>query len=62
MKFDNVTKENTKEHNPSLPPIPDYPYRTLIIRGSGSGITNPLFNQISHHSNIENIYLYAKDP
>ena len=47
MKFDNVIKANTKEHNPSLPPIPDYPYRTLIIRGSGSGITNSLFTIIT---------------
>ena len=49
-----------KNHNPSLPQIPDYPYRPLIIGGLGSGITNSFFNRISHHSNIDNIYLYAK--
>ena len=60
MKSDDVTNENTKNHNPSLPQIPNYPYRPLIIAGLGSGITNSFFNRISHHSNIDNIYLYAK--
>ena len=40
INFDDVTKENTKKHNPNLPRIPDYSYRLLIIRGSGSGKTN----------------------
>ena len=34
INFDDVTKENIKEHNPNwLPQIPDYPYRILIIAG-----------------------------
>ena len=33
IKFDDVTKENIKEHNPNWPQIPDHPYRILIIRG-----------------------------
>ena len=37
INFDDVTKENIKEVNPNLPQIPDYPYRILIIGGSGSG-------------------------
>ena len=58
INFDGVIKENTKEHNPNWPQILDYPYRILIIGGSGSGKTNSLFNLI----NIDKIYLYDKDP
>ena len=60
--FDDVIKENIKEHNPYWPQIPDHPYRIIIIRGSGSGKTNSLFNLINHQSGIDKIYLYAKDP
>ena len=31
-------------HNSNRPYIPDYPYRILIIGGSGSGKTNVLLN------------------
>ena len=34
----------------------------LIIGGSRSGKTNSLFNISSHQPDIDNIYLYAKDP
>ena len=34
----------------------------LITGGSGSGTTNSLFNFISHQSDIDKMYLYAKDP
>ena len=34
--FDDVKKENIKEHNPNWPQIPDHSYRILIIVGSGS--------------------------
>ena len=44
LNFDDVVKENIKEHNPNRPHIPDHPYRTLIIGGSGSGKINSLFN------------------
>ena len=37
IKFDDVTKENIKGHNPNWPQFPDHPYRTLITRGFGSG-------------------------
>ena len=43
IKFDNVTKEKIKQHNPNQPQIPDYPYRILITGGSGSTKTNSLF-------------------
>ena len=32
-----LQKENIKKHNLNWPQIPDHPYRTIIIRGSGSG-------------------------
>ena len=62
INFDDVTKENMKEHDPSWPQILDYPHRTLIIGGSGSGKTNSLFNLISQQPDIDKIYLYVKDP
>ena len=62
INFDDVTKENIKEHNPNWPQIPDHPYRILIIGGSGSGKTNSLFNLIIDQPDIDKIYLYAKDP
>ena len=46
INFDDVTKENIKEHKPNWPQIPDQSYRILIIEGSGSGKTNSLFNII----------------
>ena len=45
-----------------MPYIPDHPYRILIIGGSGSGKTNALLNLINNQSDIDKIYLYAKDP
>ena len=61
INFDNVIKENIKEHNANLPGILDDSYRILIIGGSGSGKTNSLFNLISQQPDIDKIYLYAKD-
>ena len=60
--FDDVTKEDIKEHNPNWPQIPDHPYITLITGGSGSGKTNLIFNLISHQPDIDRINLYVKDP
>ena len=34
----------------------------LIVGGSGSGKTNPLLNLINDLPDIDEIYLYAKDP
>ena len=62
INFDVIRKE-TKEHTPNWPQIPDHPYRILIIRCSGSGKTNSLFNIISQQPHIDKIYSYAnKDP
>ena len=60
--FDDVIKENIKEHNPNWQQIHDHPYRILIIGGSGPGKTNSLFNLINQQPDNDKIYLYAKDP
>ena len=52
IHFDDVTKENLKEHNPNWPQIPDHPCRRSIIGGFGCGKTNALFNVISHEPDI----------
>ena len=62
ITFDNVIKDNIKEHNPNQPRIPDHPYRILINGGSESGKINSLFNLISQQPDIDKIYLYAKGP
>ena len=48
INFNDVIKENTKEHNLNWPQIFDHSYRILIIGGSISGKTIFLFNLISH--------------
>ena len=62
IDFDDYTNENIIEHNSKWPFIPDHPYRILIIAGSGSGKTNALLNLIDNQPDIDQIYLYAKDP
>ena len=62
INFDDVTKENIKEHQPNWPQTPDHPYIILIAGGSGSGRTNSLFNLINHQPDVDKIYLYVKDP
>ena len=44
------------------PQIPDYPYKMLIIGGSGSRKTNSLFDLIIQQTDIDKIYLFCKDP
>ena len=61
FNLDGITNENNKEHNKKQPFIPDHPYRTLIIGGSGWGKTNTLLNLIKEQDDISKIYLYAKD-
>ena len=62
INFDNCTSENKTEHNPKWSYFPDHPYRILIVGRSGSGIPNALLNLINNQSDIDKIYLYAKDP
>ena len=62
INFDNYVTENKTKHNKNWPYIPDHPYRILMIGGSGSGKTNLLLNLRENQPDIDNIYLYAKDP
>ena len=57
INFDDYTNENKTQ-----PYIPDYPYRILIIGGSGWGKTNALLSLINNQPDIDKIYLSAKDP
>ena len=61
LNLDDITNKNNKQHNEKWPFIPDYPYRILIIGGSGSGKTNALLNLIKEQDDIDKNYLYAKD-
>ena len=62
INFDDYWNENKIEHNLKWPYIPNYPYRILIIGGSGSGKTNALLNLTNNQPDTDKIYLYAKDP
>ena len=62
MNFDDYTNENKTQQNSKQPYIPDHPYRIPMIGGSGSGIKNALLNLIENQPDIDEIYLYAKDP
>ena len=59
--FDDVIKGNIKEHNSSWQQIPDHLLTILITRGSVSRKTNQLLNLTSHQTDIDKIYLNAKD-
>ena len=61
INLDNIENNNNKGHNEKWLYIPNYPYRILIIGGSGSGKTNTLLNLINEQKDIDKIYLYAKD-
>ena len=53
INLDSIINENNEEHNEKWPYIPDYPYRILIIGGSGSGKTNTLLNLINEQKDID---------
>ena len=61
INLGNIITKNNEEHNEKWPYIPDHPYRTLIIGGSGSGKTKTLLNLINEEKVTDKIYLYAKD-
>lgn len=48
IKFIDVPGENTSEHNPYWPQIPEHPYRILIVEHSELRKTNALLNLIDH--------------
>ena len=62
ITFDDYTNENKTEHNTNWPHTPDKPYRILIIGDLGSVKTNAVFNLIENQPDIDEIYLFAKDP
>ena len=62
IDFDDVTKENIKEHNSNWPQIRDHQYEISIIGGSGSGKKKSLFDLIIQQPDIDKIYLFTKYP
>ena len=56
INFDDITKENIKEHNPDWLQIPDPAYRMLIIGSSRLGRTNSLFNLIGRQPDVDKTY------
>ena len=61
INFDDVIKEEPKEHNPNWPEISDHPYRLLIIGSCGSVKTNSISNLINQQPDIDKNYLFVKD-
>ena len=55
INFDDVTKENIKQHNLNWPDILDHSYKILIVGSSKSGKTNALLNLINHEPDIDKI-------
>ena len=58
INHDDAAKEKNNKRNSNWLQIPDHPYRTLIIGGSGSGKTNALLSIIKkvhddHYSFID---------
>ena len=66
INYDDVIKEKINKHNPDWRQILHYPYRILIIGGSGPGKTNALRNLIKqqyddNYNIIDKSYLCVKD-
>ena len=55
INLDKVVNNNNEEHNEKWPYIPDYPYRILIIGGSGK--TTTLLHLINEQKDIDKICL-----
>ena len=60
IKVYDFKHSNSKSHN-KHPLAPQWPFRLLICRNSGSGKTNLLLNLIYDYVYFNKIYLYAKD-
>ena len=43
INFDDYVNKNKRKHNPKWLYIPDYPYRVLLVGGSGSAKTKRIF-------------------
>ena len=64
FNLDDITNDNSEDHNRECPHIPDHLYRMLITGGSGLAKTNALLDLIKEHDSsslIDKIYLYVKD-
>ena len=61
INFDDITREEAKEHNPNWPRILDHLYGIFIIGGSRSGKTNSLLNLTIHQPNIDKTYFRTMD-
>ena len=53
VNFDEVIKEETKEHNSNWPEISDHPYRILISGVPGPPKTNSLLNLIKQWTDTD---------
>ena len=60
--FDYITKEDIKKRNPEWSEISDHLCRILVNGGFACEKTNALLNLRNHESDIDKVYLYAKDP
>ena len=56
INFDDITKENTKKHNPNWLQTPYSPYKIVNISRSGSGKTGALLDLINSEPDIDQIY------
>ena len=57
----NYDESVERNHNPNWPYVPDYPYRMLIIGGSGSGKIDVLLNLLKHERpDMEKIYFICQ--
>ena len=61
INLGSITNENNKKHNKRWPYIPDHPFKSLIIGGSGSEKANTLLNLVNEQNDIDKIYLYVRD-
>ena len=61
INFNDITRENIREHKSHWQQIHDHPCRILMVRSSGSGKANALLNLISHQPDIDKIYLCPKN-
>ena len=52
INFDDIPKENVKEHNPNCLQISDHLYRILVTGSSWSGKMKSLFNLINYQPDI----------
>ena len=62
FNFGYITEEDIKKHNPYWPKTHDHPYGILITGDFEFTKADALLNLINHEPDIDNIYLFAKDP